>query len=69
MKLKFDDFWGKRVCVTWGAHYKQGILSKEKSRLDLVDECYIALVDINLYSEYRISCDALDSIGLLDENQ
>ena len=63
MKLALEDFWGKRVGITWGNHFMQGILSKEKS-----NSSYVTLVCISLYSEFRIEHEAIDSIGLFDES-
>lgn len=63
MKLGLEEFWGRRVAVTWGNHFMQGVLSQERS-----NSSYIVLVQILPYVEYRISHDAIDSIGVfLDE--
>lgn len=62
MKLGLEEFWGKRVAVTWGNHFMQGVLSEERSHSG-----YITLVEILPYIEYRISHDAIDSIGIFFE--
>jgi hypothetical protein len=62
MKLNLDDFWGKRISLTWGSHFMQGTLSREKS-----NSSYITLVEVSPYTEFRIEHDAIDSIGLFEE--
>ena len=53
MKLNLENFWGKRVGVTWGNHFMQGVLSRERSTPG-----YITLVEILPYVEYRIDHDS-----------
>lgn len=62
MKLGLEEFWGKRVGVTWGNHFMHGFLSKEKS-----NSSYITLVGTAQYAEYRIQHDAIDSIGIFSD--
>lgn len=63
MKFGLEEFWGRRVAITWGSHFMQGVLSEEKST-----PAYITLVEIQPYVEYRIDHDAIDSIGVfIDE--
>lgn len=64
MKLSLENFWGKRVGVTWGNHFMQGVLSRERS-----NSAYITLVEILPYAEYRISHEAIDSIGVFLEDE
>lgn len=64
MKLNLENFWGKRVGVTWGNHFMQGVLSRERSTSG-----YITLVEILPYVEYRIDHDSIDSIGVFLEDE
>lgn len=68
MKLRLEEFWNKRVGITHGGQFRQGVLSKEKSQLK-DSEPYITLVNVTLYDEYRVLLSAIDSIGLFDQSQ
>lgn len=70
MKLDLNDFWGKRVGITWAGQFRQGVLSEEKSNCSLGENGgYITLISTTLYDEYRIDLGAIDSIGLFEESQ
>ncbi len=68
MKLRLEEFWNKRVGITHAGHFRQGVLSKEKSQLK-DSEPFITLVNVSLYDEYRTLLSSIDSAGLFDKSQ
>lgn len=68
MKLRLEEFFNKRVGVTFNGQFRQGVLSKEKSQFK-DGEPYITIVNIPLYDEVRILLASIDSIGLFEKSQ
>lgn len=68
MKLKFNDFYGKRIGVFFKGNFMQGVLSKDKTDPQN-PAAYIVITGMSLYDEIRISVDSIDAIGLFEESQ
>lgn len=66
--LGLDDFWGKKVGITYGNQFQQGTLSQSKSKPSGADG-FIVLENVPLYDEFRILLSAINGIGLFEKSQ